>query len=89
MRLKFLSSGLLIGAIQIIRDTDFITFWNRVQNKPEDAVYMDLKQGLDFLVKDRSVIHISQEMLKGFFLSNPFHNQKLKIFAKEKPGTFL
>jgi len=49
---------------------------------------MDMKEGLDFLVKDRSVIHISEEMLKGFFLSNPFHNQKLKIFGKEKPGNF-
>jgi hypothetical protein len=47
---------------------------------------MDLKEGLDLLIKDRSVIHISLGMLKGFFLNNPFHHQKLKIFAKEKPG---
>jgi hypothetical protein len=30
-------------------------------------------------------MHISQGILKGYFKSNPFRQQKLKIFAKERP----
>jgi len=29
-------------------------------------------------------MHISQGILKGYFKSNPFRQQKLKIFAKER-----
>ena len=30
-------------------------------------------------------MHISQGILKGYFKSNPFRQQKLKVFAKERP----
>ena len=45
-----------------------------------------MKQNLPLslsLTPDRSVMHISQGILKGYFKVNPFRQQKLKIFAKE------
>jgi hypothetical protein len=66
-------------------DPDYIKFWDRVLNSPTDSTYKSVEEGLDFLIKDRSVMHISQGILKGYFKANPYRQQKLKIFAKERP----
>ena len=63
-------------------DPLYSAFWDRVQNEPEDTVFSNLKEGLDKLKTGRYVIHTMTGMLKGFFKSNPFHQQNLKVFAK-------
>ena len=63
-------------------DPLYSAFWDRVQNEPEDTVFSNLREGLDKLKTGRYVIHTMTGMLKGFFKSNPFHQQNLKVFAK-------
>ncbi len=55
-----------------------------MQNLPEETVFDNLEEGLDILRRERAVIHTLSGMLKGYFQSNPFHHQNLKIFGKGK-----
>ena len=63
-------------------DPLYSAFWERVQTMPEKTTFGNLKEGLDLIAADMNVIHTFTGMLKGYFKSNPFHQQKLKIFAR-------
>ena len=63
-------------------------FWDRVLNKRDETVFSSVKEGLDLLLKEQAVIHISDGMLKGYFKSNPFHIQNIKTFAKGRASFY-
>ena len=44
-----------------------------------------MEQGLKIIAEDKNVIDIFHGTLKSFFNENPFHSQKLRIFAKQRP----
>lgn len=66
-------------------DPDYLAFWNLVLNKPEETVYRDMKEALDLMGGNRIVIHANSAMLRGYFRENPFHQQELKVFGRERP----
>ena len=66
-------------------DKDFNTFLDRKRDKPSETVFSDVEDGLAKLEEGRNVIHVYEGMLKGFFRTHPYHHQRLKVFATEKP----
>lgn len=66
-------------------DPLYSTYWNKVMKRRDKHTFASIKEGLEELTKERTVIHIEQTKLKSYFNSNPFHQQKLKVFAKAKP----
>ena len=66
-------------------DPDYVKFWERVQNKREETVYNGVGEGLTALKEGQAVIHISERMLKRYFLERPYIQQPIKVFAKGKP----
>ena len=66
-------------------DQDFNTFLGRTRDKPSETVFTSIMDGLAKLEEGRYVMHVAEGMLKGFFRANPYHHQRLKVFAKEKP----
>ena len=66
-------------------DPDYVKFWERVQNKREETVYNGVGEGLTSLKEGQAVIHISERMLKRYFLERPYIQQPIKVFAKGKP----
>ena len=66
-------------------DPDYVKFWDRVQNKREETVYSAVGEGLKALKEGQTVIHISERMLKRYFLERPYIQQPIKVFAKGKP----
>ena len=66
-------------------DSDYAEFWERVQNKPEETVYNSVEEGLRALQEGQQVIHLSERMLKRYFLERPYVQQPIKVFAKGKP----
>ena len=66
-------------------DPDYVKFWERVQNKREETVYNAVGEGLMALKEGQAVIHISERMLKRYFLERPYIQQPIKVFAKGKP----
>ena len=65
-------------------DPLYSEFWDRVVNKREETVFENVKEGLDEIQNERAVIQVWSGMLKGYFKSNPFHQQKMKVFARGK-----
>jgi hypothetical protein len=66
-------------------DPDYAKFWERVENKREETVYNSVEEGLKSLQEGQNVIHISERMLKRYFLERPYIQQPVKVFAKGKP----
>ena len=66
-------------------DPDYATFWDRVENQREETVFETVEEGLIRIANERAVMHVFDGMLRGFFRDNPFYQQRLKIFARQKP----
>ena len=66
-------------------DPLYSEFWERVTNKREEHVFQNLEEGLNMIKKERAVIHIGEGRLTSFFQTNPFHQQRLKVFARSRP----
>ena len=60
-------------------------FWERVTNFREQHVFQNLEEGLNLMKNERAVIHIGEGRLTSYFKTNPFHQQKLKVFARSRP----
>ena len=66
-------------------DPDYVVFWDRVENKREKTVYNSVEEGLKALSSGQNVIHLSERMLKRYFLERPYIHQHVKVFAKGSP----
>ena len=66
-------------------DPLYSEFWERVTSNWEEYTYQNLEEGLNLIKNERAVIHVGEGTLKSYFKNNPFHQQKLKVFAKSQP----
>ena len=66
-------------------DTLYSDFWKRVTNMREEHVFQNVEEGLSMIKKERAASHIGEGSLMSYFNTNPFHQQKLKVFAKSQP----
>ena len=66
-------------------DPLYSEFWERVTNMREEHVFQNVEEGLNMIEKERAVIHIGEGRLMSYFNTNPFRQQKLKVFAKSQP----
>jgi hypothetical protein len=62
-------------------DPEYAKYWKRVQSNPEEFVYKTMKEGLDWINNNQMFMFISDSELKGYFRNNPFHIQRLDIYA--------
>ena len=65
-------------------DPHYIDLVKRMDNNPKTILFSNAKEGLLKLKEGRNVIHITEGLLNGFFHSNPFYHQPLKVFGTEK-----
>ena len=55
----------------------YAEFFERFTEYPVETSISSVEKGLDFLKQeDQSVVFIEQSQIRGYFKSNPFHNQK-------------
>ena len=66
--------------------TDFITFWNRVQNYPEDTVYDSIDVAIKEIQSQPTVIHLSENLLRQYFLRNPKSSRPKTVYPEEQKG---
>jgi hypothetical protein len=69
-------------------DSAFQEFYDRFKNNPRENTFHTIKDGLLMLQNEMAVLHVSLSELKGFFKANPFWDQNLKLFGKEKPKLY-
>ena len=67
------------------QDPLYAAFWSRVQNNPADTVFKDFADGLSLIENGKNAMFISTGLLHGYFKSNPFVSQKIKVFGEGKP----
>jgi hypothetical protein len=53
-----------------------------VQANPDETMYNSIGEGLGLIDKEEKIMHINDDLLKGYLRANPFHIQRLDIFAK-------
>ena len=72
--------------IQTVLEGDkwYAQFYDRILNKPQEAVYQTVPEGMNLLQSELAIIQIEEGTLKSHFKSNPFWQQKVKTFAKER-----
>ena len=66
--------------------TDFITFWNRVKNYPENTVYVSIDVAIKEIQSQPTVIHLSDKALRQYFLQNPKSSQPKTVYPEEQKG---
>ena len=54
-------------------------------NKPEETIYNNMEEALNLIQNNRIVIHVNSAILRGYFRENPFHQQELKVFGRQRP----
>ena len=69
-------------------DPDFVAFWDRKLNKPEETMYGSPEQGIEIMQTDRVVLHIQESSLKGHLVNNPSDGFGMKLFGASKPKYF-
>ena len=60
-------------------DEDYVNFWNRVQNNPEETVFNSIEEAVQKIERDQVVVHLADKALRQYFKANP---------TKTKPKTF-
>ena len=65
-------------------DKDYMKFYDRVKNHPEEAVYKDIADGIKKLKEEKVVLHITDMILYYYFVDNPTVSG-MHIFAKGRP----
>jgi hypothetical protein len=53
----------------------------RAQANPDETMYSSIGQGLGLIDKEEIIMHIDDDLLRGHLRANPFHVQRLDIFA--------
>jgi hypothetical protein len=82
MKLYTLGAQAYYEVPALMGDQDYMKFWKRVQYDPQNTVFPSMKDSLQRLRETKSVLHVQQQVLDGFFKKNPFHLQHLKIFGE-------
>ena len=66
----------------------YIDLWDRVENKPEETLWATVEEGLAKIKDGNAAMHIDSNVIHGFFKTNQFFQQDIKLFAGSKPRGF-
>jgi hypothetical protein len=62
-------------------DPDYAKYWALVQANPDEYKYKSVKEGLDMISESQTVMKIDASILRGYINANPFHMQRINVFA--------
>ena len=65
-------------------DPDYVKFWDRVENMPEETVFEKWDEGIRRMREDFGVILFEEGRLKGYMKNNPEAQEGLAVFDKSK-----
>lgn len=69
-------------------DPAYVKLGQRLASWPGETTFKSVEEGLNLLSTGRSVLHISEGMLKSYLKSSPPGRQRLKVFGREAAATF-
>jgi hypothetical protein len=50
-------------------------------------MYNSIGEGLGLIAKEEIIMHIDEDLLRGYLRANPFHVQRLDVFAPTRSQT--
>ena len=62
----------------------YVELWERVRNKPEETLYSTIEDGLAKIRKGYTAMFVEDYVVMGFFKTNPFYQQNVKLFGASK-----
>lgn len=66
------------------KDPDYLAFWDRVENMPEETVFQEWDEGIRRMREDYAVILFEEGRLKGYMMDHPEALEGLGVFDKQK-----
>ena len=63
-------------------DPDYVKFWDRVENMPDETTFTKWDEGIRRMREDFGVILFEEGRLKGYMKNNPDAQQGLAVFDK-------
>ena len=83
--LKFMAGSEINFVVPALQgDPDYVAYWNYAQSNHEIATFLGIKDGLDELMQDQTIIFLDESMLKGYLMNNPSHHQKLEVYWRSE-----
>ena len=64
-------------------DPDYVKFWDRVENLPDETVFETWDEGIRRMREDFGVVLFEEGRLKGYMKSHPEAQQGLAVFDKK------
>jgi hypothetical protein len=83
-KLVFYSGGEAKWALKAESNADYANFWARAKSSPQDSTYNSIEEGLSTVAESKTVMHIDNDMINGYFVENPTHVQILEKLVTEK-----
>ena len=65
-------------------DDDFRKFWDRIENYPQDTVFNSIDTAIRNIEERQIVIHLSEKVLRQYFMENPSKTKPKTILSKEE-----
>ena len=69
-------------------DPDYVAFWDRVTNEPEEAVFKAVGEGMDKVLNGFYVAQMQEGSIKGWIRDNPIRGDKVKIFGRGRTSYY-
>ena len=66
-------------------DPDYVAFWDRVTNEPEEAKFVSVADGMEKVLNGFYVAQMQEGSIKGWIRDNPVKGEKVKVFARGNP----
>ena len=69
-------------------DPDYVAFWERVTNEPEDSVFKSVGEGMGKVLDGFYVAQMQEGSIKGWIRENPIQGEKVKIFGRGRASFY-
>ena len=69
-------------------DPDYVGFWNRVKNEPEEAVFKSVNEGMEKVLNGFYVAQMQEGSIKGWIRENPIRGEKVLIFGRGRASYY-
>ena len=69
-------------------DPDYVEFWNRVKNEPEESVFKSVSEGMEKVLNGFYVAQMQEGSIKGWIRENPIRGEKVLIGGRGRASYY-
>ena len=69
-------------------DPDYVAFWDRVKNEPNEAVFKSVDEGMEKVLNGFYVAQMQEGSIKGWIRKNPIRGERVRIFGRGRTSYY-